>query len=245
MSGTDPGGRIDLALLERSLERLGERAQETALEEALQQLLDTARILFHATGTGLMVIDENAELRYVAATDEPGELLERTQEAVGQGPCVDALRFDTVIQAEDLAQDERWPELRPELPDAGVRGVLGVPVHLAGTAVASLNAYSDRPHRWEESEIRGLEAYAGLMQSVVESALQARQRGELADQLQRALDNRVMIERAIGFVMGRRDEDAVTAFNRLRAVARSQGRKVVSVAEEVLAGADLDEIAGR
>lgn len=239
MSGTEPGGRIDLAMLERSLERLGERAQDTALEEALQQLLDTARILFRATGTGLMVIDENAELRYVAATDAPGELLERTQEAAGEGPCVDALRFDTVIQAEDLAQDERWPKLRPEVPDAGVRAVLGVPVHLAGTAVASLNLYVDRPHRWEASEVQALEAYAGLVQSVVESALQARQHGELAEQLQRALDNRVMIERAIGFVMGRRGEDAVTAFNRLRGAARRQGRKVVSVAEEVLGGADI------
>jgi GAF domain-containing protein len=245
MSDLEPGGRIDLATLERSLERLGERAQDTALEEALQQLLDTARILFHATGTGLMFIDENAELRYVAATDAPGELLERTQEQVGQGPCVDALTFDTVIQAEDLAEDDRWPELRPEIPDAGVRAVLGVPVHLAGTAVASLNAYVDRPHRWVDTEVRALEAYADLIQSVVESALQARQRGELADQLQRALDNRVMIERAIGFIMGQRGEDAVAAFNHLRGVARSHGRKVVSVAEEVLAGADLDAISGR
>ena len=232
-------GRIDRAALERSLEQLREHGRGAALEGALQQLLDAARILFHATGTGLMFIDDGATLRYVASTDRPGELLERTQEQAGEGPCVDALTFDRVVQSEDLARDDRWPALLPEVPDAGVRAVLGVPVHLAGTAVASLNAYVDEPYSWEPSEAQALEAYAGLIENLLESALQLRERGELAQQLQHALDNRVTIERAVGLVMGRRDVDAVSAFNVLRRRARDEGRKVVEVAEEVLAGRSI------
>jgi AmiR/NasT family two-component response regulator len=65
----------------------------------------------------------------------------------------------------------------------------------------------------------------------------AHARGRLVEQLQYALDHRVVIERAIGLLMGRAgDVDAVAAFNRLRDLARSQRRRVAEVAEEVLAG---------
>lgn len=228
------GGHIDRVALERSLSQLREHGRESALEEALQQLLEAACILFNATGTGLMFIDGNAVLRYVASTDKPGEMLERRQEEVGAGPCVDALTYDTIVQSEDLAHDDRWPQLLSHVPEAGVRAVLGVPVHLAGTVVASLDAYVDKPYTWAESEIQALEAYAGLIESLLVSALQLERRGELARQLQHALDNRVMIERAVGMIMGRDGVDAVTAFNRLRREARNRGSKVVTVAEAVL-----------
>ena len=234
------GGHIDAVALERSLGQLREHARDAALEGALQQLLDAACVLFKATGTGLMFIDENAVLRYVASTDKPGELLERRQEEVGCGPCVDALTYDTIIQSEDLAQDDRWPELLPDVPDAGVRAVLGVPVHLVGTVVASLDAYADRPYTWTPAEVRALEAYAGLIESLLASALQLQRRGELVRQLQHALDNRVMIERAVGMIMGRDGVDAVTAFNDLRREARNRGTKVVTLAEAILQGRPLD-----
>jgi GAF domain-containing protein len=240
MSDLPERGRIDHVALERSLAQLRERAGGAALEDALQQMLEAARLLFDATGTGLMFIDDGATLRYVASTDEAGELLERTQEESGEGPCVDALTFDEVVQSQDLARDDRWPSLLPDVPDAGVRAVLGVPVHLAGTAVASLDAYVDEPWVWEPEQVTALEAYATLIENLLESALQLRERGALAEQLQRALDNRVMIERAVGFVMGQRGVDAVTAFNLLRRRARDEGRKVVAVAEDVLQGAPTE-----
>jgi GAF domain-containing protein len=233
-------GHIDPAALERSLQQLAGQGGDQDLHEAMQQVLEAARVMFHATGTGLMFIDENAALRYVAATDEAGKLLEQRQEELGKGPCVDALTFDVIVQSEDLAADDRWPELRPDVTAAGVRAVLGVPVHLAGTAIASLDAYVDEPYRWDDSEIRALEAYANLIGNIVAGALQARRRGELAEQLQQALDNRVTIERAVGMIMALRGLDAVSAFNELRRAARNRGRKVVSVAEDLLGGAPFE-----
>lgn len=64
-------GRIDQAALERSLARLRERGRGAGLEDGLRLLLEAAQVLFHATGTGLMFVDEGATLRYVASTDEP------------------------------------------------------------------------------------------------------------------------------------------------------------------------------
>ena len=58
----------------------------------------------------------------------------------------------------------------------------------------------------------------------------------MADQLQYALDYRVVIERAVGYLMGAHRLDAVTAFDLLRRRARDSRRRVADVAAEVLDG---------
>ena len=58
----------------------------------------------------------------------------------------------------------------------------------------------------------------------------------VADQLQYALDYRVVIERAVGYLMGTHHLDAVTAFDVLRRRARDSRRRVADVATEILGG---------
>jgi GAF domain-containing protein len=229
-------GFIDPEALDRSVAALGEQIKAKSLSDALQALLATTRVLFDAAGAGVMFVDDGSMLHAVAATDEAGRLLELRQEETGKGPCVDALVLNRVVSSGDLADDPRWPKLSSELSAEGVRAVLGVPVHANSVTVGSLNVYRDTPHDWDKSEIHALEAYARLVESVLASALQAEQYSQLAEQLQHALDNRVLIERAVGVVMGRDSVDAVTAFNRIRRTARSSGRKAVDVAAELLAG---------
>jgi GAF domain-containing protein len=225
---------IDPGALERSLAGVKREMAAGGLMEELQQVLESACRLFGASGAGFMMVDDSAMLRAVAATDQPGRRLEELQVEDGHGPCVDALTFDRVVTTDDLAGDERWPALRPELPDAGVRAVLGVPIHVSGVPVGSLNVYRNRPSSWGDSEVSALRSYAGLIGSLLRNALHAREGERLAQQLQHALDNRVQIERAVGVVMGRERVDAVTAFNQLRDIARSGQRKVVDVAIELL-----------
>lgn len=229
-------GFIDSAALERSLVALQEHGTAGQLIHALQQVLSAACELFSASGAGLMLLDESTALHAVAATDEPGRMLEERQEQVGRGPCVDAVVLDQVTVVADLSEDERWPQLLPELPEAGVRAVLGIPVRLNGVAVGSLNVYRSQPHHWDETEVSALSSYGGLIGGVLRTALQAHQRTQLAEQLQHALNNRVVIERAVGVIMAREHVDPVTAFNQLRSRARSSERKIVDLAEALLAG---------
>lgn len=225
---------IDPAALERSLSALEQEVPAEALMDALHHVLNSASSLFDVSGTGFMMVDESAALQAVAASDEPGRWLEEHQGEVGRGPCVDALTFDHAVTTEDLAADERWPDFHREAPERGVRAVLGVPIHVSGVPVGSLNAYRDRPAGWGDSEISALRSYSELIGTVLRGALHARQGERLARQLQHALDNRVEIERAVGVLMGRDRADAVTAFNRLRSLARDRQRKVIDVARDLL-----------
>lgn len=226
---------IDATALDRSLRRLQQETAGVELVNALQRVIAATRELFGASGAGVMMIDDSAVLSAVAATDEPGFLLETLQQDHGRGPCVDALTFDKVICSSDLAADERWPALVPEVPDAGVRAVLGLPIHTAGAPVGSLNVYRDQPSEWSSAEIDALRAYATVLEGVLHGALQVREHSELSEQLQQALDRRVVIDRAVGVVMGRDGIDAVSAFNKLREAARSSQRRVADVAADLLA----------
>jgi AmiR/NasT family two-component response regulator len=65
--------------------------------------------------------------------------------------------------------------------------------------------------------------------------------GRLAAQLQTALDHRMLIEQAKGILMAQEGIDAATAFECLRAAARSTRRRMVDVANDLIAGRRLPQ----
>jgi GAF domain-containing protein len=227
--------RISEQALAGALDRLRDLPVDTGVELVLIQAVERVSQVFGVTGAGLMFVDGENALRYVAASDEPGRTLELAQEQLGHGPCVDALVYGGLVAVEDLETDERWPGLADIVVPYGVRAVLGIPVILGGGSVGSLNVYLNQPRTWDDSEVNALRAFTTFIEHVVGAAVLAHKRERVVAQLQEALEHRVAIERAVGFVMARDHVDAVTAFDSLRRLARAQRRKVVDVASELLA----------
>lgn len=228
---------VDSEALERSLALLrGLPVATVDVATLMHEVVVAASELFDVTGAGLLFVDEGQVQRFVASSDEPGRLLEKAQEETGVGPCVSSLVEDTVVATSDIQDDDRWTELGAVMAGTSLRAVIGVPIHLSGAAVGCLNAYYDRRHDWTEPEKTALAAYAGVVESMLAAVVSMHRSDELAQQLQHALDSRVVIERAVGWLMSRHGIDAVAAFNVLRTEARGRRRKVVGVAEGVLAG---------
>ncbi len=231
---------IDLTALTTSISRLDRIASaDDEPAELLHRVLESAQSLFGLSGLGLMFVDENQALRYVAATDSAVHALECAQEESGEGPCVDSLVLDEVVACEDLSTDERYRSVGRIAAAHGVRAVLGVPVRLGGAAVGTLNVHRDRPHVWDDSDITAVRGFAGVVEAVLRTLLAAQRHSRLSDQLTYALEHRVVIERSIGYLMARDGVDAVAAFDVLRRASRSSRRKVGEVAGDVLAGRDL------
>ena len=229
---------IDEQALQSSLQRLREAAFDADLAGVLKRAVNAVDRVFGCTGAGIMFMTESGRLSYVAASDEAGRELEQAQAAAGQGPCYDSYVYGREVASRDLHADSRWPGLARQLPGQ-VRAVAGVPVLLSGSPAGTLNVYRDAPNDWGRSALQALHAYGGLIADSVGSALAAREHSELAGQLQYALDYRVVIERAVGYLMGTHGVDAVTAFNVLRQRARDERRRVADVAAEILPGAPL------
>lgn len=227
---------IDPRALEQAIDRFRKGVDEVSLTAALEQVCAAAVDLFGVSGAGLMIVDDNQSLRCVVATDDAGTVLEKTQEQVGEGPCVDSLILDILVMTADVTSDERWPRLGPLMRETRVRSVLGVPARAGGGAIGAFNVYRSTPGEWSVVEIQAVTAFNTVVESLIGSALLADAHESVVQQLQYALENRVNIERAVGVIMGREGVDPVTAFNRLRAGARSQRRKVADLAQEILQG---------
>lgn len=226
---------IDEEALRSSLQRLREAAVDADVVGVMRRTVDAVHGVFGYGGAGIMFITESGDLSYVAASDAAGRRLEEAQAAAGQGPCYESYVYAREVVSSDVHADDRWPELRTQL-SAQVRAVAGTPVLLGGSPVGTLNVYRDEPVEWDKSDVNALIAYSGLVAEVLAAALAAQEHSTVASQLQYALDYRVVIERAVGFLMGTHRLDAVTAFDVLRKQARDSRRRVADVATDVLGG---------
>lgn len=207
------------------------------MDDLLGQVVRAVEVLFNLDGAGVMLVDDSQVLRSVLVTDERGAALERSQERAATGPCVEAFVYDHPIRCGDIHSDERYAKVSELLGDNPIRAVLGVPLRLVGTPVGVLNLYVDEPHPWDDAEVDSLCAYSEVLTRLLSAGLAARRNDERARQLQHALDHRVVIERAVGYLMASSRVDARTAFQRLRRSARDSRCKVSDVAAAILDGA--------
>jgi GAF domain-containing protein len=220
--------------LRRVVGRLSFDGDGIGLSDALDQVVRTATAFFSVSGAGVMFADEEHVLHYVAASNEDSARLEEAQRRHGHGPCVDALVGDEPVATEDVTADDRWPVLHDALAGCGVRAVMGLPVHVAGATVGSINLFRDTAAAWSSSEADAFASFAALVDRLLTSALNASRQEELAGQLQHALDHRVVIERAVGMLMARDGLDAPGAFALLRRCARDSRRRAFEVAEDIV-----------
>jgi hypothetical protein len=116
---------------------------------------------------------------------------------------------------------------------------LSMPIHVGSGPVGTLDVYVSTPRELDDSEWAALQAYAGLLASLLVAAATTPVSGRLTDQLQEAMAHRSLIDRAVAILVDREDLDATAALEWLEMGARSSERAVVEVARAVIAGAPL------
>jgi transcriptional regulator with GAF, ATPase, and Fis domain len=231
---------IDMDALTTSLRRLAAHSDSGEdVVASLKAVTEACVALFGVAGSGIMIADEQNITRYVAASDGSGRALETMESETGEGPCTDAFVLGRPVTTPDLQTDTRWPTLARAVAGLDVRAVLGVPLRLGAITVGTLDVYRDRPQEWEDGEQAALVRYSGVVETTLTAALSAHKANEIADQLQYALDYRVIIERGVGYLMARDRVDPVMAFNRLRRAARDSQTRIGEVASSLLASGRL------
>ena len=219
----------------QALHELGDlRFAAGNLDDALRRIVHATHKLFAVDGAGLMLIDPDQLLRNVADSDRRVDHLEELQIEHGEGPCIDAFDDKALVHASDLAAEERWPKFSPAAVDRGLRAVLASPIPYNQMAIGVVAVFSAKAHPWSPEGELALVAFTDLAALTIANTMQSEQRGELASQLQRALDARVVIEQAKGALVAQEGLSEREAFERLRRQARSQRRRVVEVAAEIM-----------
>jgi len=184
-----------------------------------------------------MLVDAEQHLRNVAASDERFAHLEDLQIQHQEGPCVDAFDAKELVGVEDLESDARWPAFRKAAVARRVRAVLASPLPYNQDAVGVVAVLSEQRHPWSPEGELALLAFTDLAALLIASMMQGQEQSELAVQLQAALKSRQVIEQAKGVLVGRNGITPREAYVQLRAQARNERRKLVTVCREVVQNA--------
>jgi GAF domain-containing protein len=204
----------------------------------LQRVIDATREVFQVDGASLALEHEDGSLRWVVVTDGAAGLLEDTQRDLG-GPGLAAYGDGVAVVVLDLATDRRFARLAAVVTPRGLRGVLAVPVVVAGRPVGALSVSATEPCPWSGIDVAAVDAYAELVRASM--ALGARD-AEVAE-LTQALTARVWVEQARGALVATEGLDPAAAGERLRARAGASQRTLADVAREVVQDAQRDRTA--
>jgi GAF domain-containing protein len=230
---------IDPSMLAKSIGTLTDLHPDQDLAATVEQAVQAAKQLFDADAAGVMLVDLDGSLRWASASDQRAQTLEDNQEVFAAGPCMEAFTTGRPAVMHDATMERRWGEITLTMVEVQIRSGLSVPVDLGGGPIGTLDVYAVDPRGWDQSEVTALQAYAGVVASLLSAASKAQLQGTLAEQLQTALESRGLIERAKGALMERERLDDQEAFTHLRRAARSSRRKLTDVAREVADGQPL------
>jgi GAF domain-containing protein len=207
----------------------------------LHLLTDRTVLLLAASAAGVVLADPRGELRVAAASSEEAGLVELFQLQNDQGPCLDCFRTGRPISAADLTgPDQRWPRFAQAAARAGFRTVEALPMRLRDQVIGALNLFGAEPGRFETADLRIAQALADVATIGLVHERNVRRSETVAEQLQAALNSRVMIEQAKGKLAERYGIDMDRAFRMLREYARNTNQHLTDVARDFVTGGSAE-----
>jgi GAF domain-containing protein len=205
----------------------------TTLREALSELTKSVTAVLGLSGSGVTLAEEG-QLRFVTAVSEASGELERNQHQAG--PCRDAYETGRVVRVTDVRlESARWPEFSASATRLVVAGVAGIPMRLADQVIGAVNLYSHEPRQWSDGDIAVAGVLADVATSYVVNASKLRQQEQLSEQLQEALESRVVIEQAKGITAYKHAVTIDQAYQLMRRHARNNNASLRVVAEGIVA----------
>ncbi|WP_026373763.1 GAF and ANTAR domain-containing protein [Agrococcus lahaulensis] len=185
---------------------------------------------------GLLLVDADGELELVASTSEGADFVEVMQLNAGDGPCIHSFRTGSVISVPDVrAVGADWEHFRLAAAQRGYGSAYAVPLRLRGEAIGSLGLFRRRVGELEGADAAVAQALAALATIAIVQERTTRESTVLAEQLQRALESRIVIEQAKGILGESAGVDMDEAFRMLRQHARGHNLNLRDVAERVVA----------
>ncbi len=203
--------------------------------DLLQTLVERSAALLDATDAGILLADGTGRLEVVASTDERSQLVELMQLGHDGGPCVECFTTGVAISIPDItARTDRWPLFRNAAIAQGFHALHAVPLRLREKTIGSLNLFREQAGELGEFDMVAAQALADVATIGILQERAVRESDIVTEQLQRALDSRVIIEQAKGVIAYVSNVSVGEAFRLIRAHARDHQRGIVEVAGDIV-----------
>jgi GAF domain-containing protein len=213
------------------------------LIEFLHTVAGHAAEITGGAAAGVMLSGHDGRLHHVGASNEDAQMLELFQIQIAEGPCQDSFRTGQPVVAPDLSvADDRWPLFAPRATALGIVAVHAFPLRLRERVIGGLNVFQTDRRELLPDDIRVLQALADMATIALIQERAVTRAEVLTEQLQSALNSRIVVEQAKGAVARVFGVTVDEAFELLRSHARRSRRRLTDVAHEVVTSPDGPKI---
>ncbi|GCD88564.1 ANTAR domain-containing response regulator [Nocardioides sp. LS1] len=205
------------------------------VEVVLGELTEHVTAVLGLAGSGVSLV-RGGPLHVGDPADHAVVDLEQAQHDHARGPGLDAIRTGEVVAITDIGHHEErwWPEYVAAARRHSVSSVAAIPLAQGGETVGSLNLYSRELRAWSDDDLVTARVFADMATAYLVHASELDQQRQLNGQLQRALDQRVVIEQAKGITAHAHSTSIDEAFALIRRHARDHNASIQVVAEAIV-----------
>lgn len=202
--------------------------------ELMQQLVDTCRDHLHVTAAGLLLADGRGELELVASTSESAGVVEALLVSAAE---LSRTSYETgsTVAVDRTAQVGGEPSSFWNTAAAqGYTSIVAVPLRLRDTTIGTLCLLQTGDERLPPDDLVIAQALADIATIGILHERTLRETEALTQQLQLALNSRVVIEQAKGVVSYTNHVPIDDAFALIRGYARAHGERLGDVASRIV-----------
>jgi GAF domain-containing protein len=231
---------------QQALEQLGSLVlREHSMDTLLQRVVDLTNVVMPGHGeTSLSLLVKDKPTTAVF-TGQLAMDCDESQYGHGYGPCLHAARTGELTEVTDTRTDPRWRDYMEHAAERGALSSLSVPLPLSEGMAGALNIYGREANAFDDDARAAAQQFVPYAAVAVANMHAYDDARGMADNLQRALESRAVIDQAKGILMERHKVTADQAFQLLAKVSMNRNERLRDVAEALVLTGALPSPPGR
>src|SRR6202000_1091286 len=124
---------------------------------AADSLCEAWVMLFGIEAAPISLVFSGVTSGTFGSSDAAARVYDELQFTIGEGPCLDSVSTHGPVLVSDLAKPNfiRWPLYRSAMLDYKIRGVIAIPVVLAGEFIGALDLFKTQPGELPVDQLAG------------------------------------------------------------------------------------------
>jgi GAF domain-containing protein len=230
---------------QRALEQLGSlMLREHSMDTLLQRVVDLTKVVMPGKPEASLLILVNDKPKTAVFTGRLALACDETQYGHGHGPCLHAASTGELTEVPDTRTDHRWRDYMAKAAEHGALSSLSVPLPITEGMAGALNIYAREARAFDDDAKTAATKFVPYAAVAVANMHAYDDARAMADNLQRALESRAVIDQAKGILMERYKITADQAFQLLAQVSMHRNTKVRDVADVLVRTGALPRSAG-
>ncbi|MCP2049077.1 UNVERIFIED_ORG: GAF domain-containing protein [Paenarthrobacter nicotinovorans] len=198
-----------------------------------------AAVASRSTGTAIecaVTLGRRKRTATIGGSSEQAMLLDRIEQSLEQGPCIDALESGRPVLLDDALASPQWENYCQELAAVGMRSTLGVPMELEQDSAAVLNFFAPKPGTFTREAVADTLTFAGIAGKALRVAIRITTLNEAAENLDAAMQTRSVIDTACGVIISQNRCTPDEAFRILKKASNDRNQKLHELARALVSG---------